>query len=89
MLGAGMVIFGRRGMLLEKAEIVDMRVRRKIDAADGAHALGLGLHAVKLDALVDPIKLDAVQPLEEVELIPGTAKLPVGGELAARSLPVF
>ena len=36
---------------------------------------------MKLDALVNPIKLDAVQPLEEVELIPRTAKLPVGREL--------
>ncbi len=65
-------------MLLEKTKIADVRVRREIDAADGAYALGLGFHAVKDDALINLIKLDAVQALEEVELIPGAAKLAVG-----------
>jgi hypothetical protein len=47
-------------MLLEKTKIANVRVRREIDAADGAYALGLGFHAVKDDALIDLIKLDAV-----------------------------
>src|SRR6185437_7974980 len=61
--------------------IVDVRMCGEADAADHAHALGLGLDAVEDDAVADLIKFDAVKPLEEIELPPGAAKLAVGGEL--------
>ena len=81
-LGAGTVIFGvDPRVLLDEAEIVDVRMRGEADAAGHAHALGLGLDAVEDDAVADLIELDAVEPLEEIELPPRAAQLAVGGEL--------
>ena len=77
-----MVIFGvTRVCALRKRKSLDVRMGGEADPADRADALGLGLHAVKRDALVDLIKLDALQALEEIELIPGAAELAVGGKL--------
>ena len=77
-----MVIFGiDPRVLLDEAEIVDVRMRGEADAAGHAHALGLGLDAVEDDAVADLIKLDAVESFEEIELPPRAAELAVGGEL--------
>src|SRR5207253_994287 len=62
------------GVLLDEAEIVEVRMAGEIDLADHALALGLGLDACKLDALAGGIELDAVETLVEIELPPGTAK---------------
>src|ERR1700690_2952146 len=42
-------------MLFQELEMVDMRVAGKADLADGSHAFGLGVDAVKLDAFVSVI----------------------------------
>ena len=49
--------------------------------------MGFGLHAVKLDALLRIVTLNALQSVEEVEVPPGTTKLTVGHHMqAARTL---
>jgi hypothetical protein len=68
-------------VLLDEAEIVDVRMCGEADAAGHAHALGLGLDAVEDDAVADLIELDAVESLEEIELPPRAARLAVGGGL--------
>src|ERR1700733_12224598 len=74
------------GVRFHKAKVVEMRMRREVDAADRAYALGLGLHTVKRDAFGDLVKLDALQFLEEIELVPGTAEFAVSGQLQANVL---
>ena len=77
-----MVIFGVTLVcVLEEAEMLEVRMAGEIDLADDAHALGLGLDAGELDALAGRVELDAVEPLEEIELPPGAAELAVGREL--------
>ena len=69
------------------AEIVQHRVLAKAQLAGDAHAVGFGLHAVKLDALLGIVTLNALKTVEEVEVPPGTAKLTVGHHMqAARTL---
>ena len=69
------------GVVLDEAEMVEMRVAGKADLADDAHALGLGLHPGKGDALAGGIELSAVELFVEIELPPGTPELAVGREL--------
>ena len=55
----------------------------KVELAGDLQALGLGLHAVELDAVVEHDALAARQVPEEIEVPPGAAELAVGGELQA------
>ncbi|MNT30142.1 hypothetical protein D3C72_1659210 [compost metagenome] len=48
-----------------------------------AYAVGLGLHAVKLDALIRIVALNALQPIEEVEMPPRAAELTVSHHMQA------
>ncbi|MNE25898.1 hypothetical protein D3C80_1192420 [compost metagenome] len=48
-----------------------------------AHAVCFGLHAVKLDALIRIVALNALQPIEEVEMPPRTAELTVSHHMQA------
>ena len=43
----------------------------------------LGLHALKLDPVVEFVDRDAIEHAEEIEMPPGPAELAVGGELEA------
>ena len=43
----------------------------------------LGLHALKLDAVVELVDLDAVEHAEEIEVPPGAAEFAVGRALQA------
>jgi hypothetical protein len=70
-------------MLFQEFEIVDMRVTRKADFSDGAHAFGFGVDAVEFDALLGLIEFDALQGAEEIEMPPGTAEFAIGRELQA------
>ena len=55
----------------------------KVELARHAQALGLGLDAVKLDAVIEHDPLATLKAPEEVEVPPGSAELAVGGELQA------
>src|SRR5262249_14487028 len=46
-----------------------------------AHAQWLRLHALKLDAVVELVNLDAVEHAEEIEVPPRPAILAIGGKL--------
>ena len=56
-------------------------LRREADLAVDLDALGLGLHALELDAVVELHDVDAVEESEEVEVPPRAAELAVGGQL--------
>ena len=58
----------------------------EIELAGDLQALGLGLDAVELDAVVEHHALAARELPEEVEMPPGAAELAVGGELQAHLL---
>jgi hypothetical protein len=53
---------------------------RKTELPGDADALRLGLNALKLDALLDLVKLDAVEHAEEIKMPPGAPELAVGRE---------
>ena len=55
----------------------------EVELARDLQALGLGLDAVELDAVVEHHALAALELPEEVEMPPGAAELAVGGELQA------
>ena len=55
----------------------------EIELARDAQALGLGLDAMELDALIEHHPLAARELPEEVEMPPGAAELAVSGELQA------
>ena len=63
------------------------RMVGEADLVDDPDALGLGLHALELDAVVELIELDAVEHAEEIEMPPCAAELAVGRELEADRLP--
>src|SRR5712691_2608370 len=69
------------GVGLQKPEMLQHRVIGKADPAADANALGLGLHALELDAVIELVDFDAVEQAEEIEVPPGAAKLAVGREL--------
>src|SRR6185312_12076679 len=59
------------GARLEELEVLQHRVGGgPAELAGDGDALGLGLHAVKLDALVELDELAALEPGEEVEMPP-------------------
>jgi hypothetical protein len=53
----------------------------KADLAVDLDRLGLGLHAVELDAAIGGVERDAVEAAEEIEMPPRAAEFAVGGEL--------
>ena len=55
----------------------------EVELAGDLQALGLGLDAVELDAVVEHHALAALELPEEIEVPPGAAELAVGGELQA------
>src|ERR1700722_14694055 len=85
---------GRRGrdahfrrdvrMRLEKLEMLQHRMAAgEAELAGDARAQMLGLHAVKLDAVIDLMDLDAVEHAVEIEMPPRAAEFAVGGALEA------
>jgi hypothetical protein len=52
----------------------------KADFAVDLERVRLGLHAVKLDAVIRQVKDHAVKAAKEIKMPPGAAKLAVGGE---------
>ena len=50
--------------------MIDKRVTRKIDLADNADAARLGLHPLKLDALLGLVLLDPRKSREKIEMPP-------------------
>jgi hypothetical protein len=68
-------------MRLEKPEVIQHRMAGKADFAVDLDGLGLGLHAVELDAVIGRVKRHAFKSAEKIEMPPGPAKLAVGGEL--------
>ena len=69
------------GMRFEKLEMLQHRMAGKADLAGDLDALGLGLHAVKLDAVLGGVGRHAVEAAEEIEMPPGAAEFAVGREL--------
>src|SRR6185503_19427585 len=61
-------------------------IGREIELARDLQALGLGLHAMELDALRSAHALAAREMPEEIEVPPGAAELAIGGELQAHLL---
>ena len=83
--GEGMVIFGVTLVLAFrnlKCSSIGWSAG-KVELARDLQALGLGLHAVELDAVVEHDALAAREVPEEIEVPPGAAELAVGGELQA------
>ena len=56
------------------------RVVGEADLAGDADALRLGLHALKLDAVIELVDLDAIEHAEEIEMPERAAELAVGRE---------
>ena len=71
------------GVRLQKLEVLQHRVIGEADLAGDLDAQRLGLHALKLDAVVELVEFDAVEHAEEIEMPPRAAELAVGGELEA------
>ena len=57
--------------------------------AGDAHAVGFGLHAVKLNALLRFVALHPLQAVEEIKVPPGATKLAVGHHLQAAGALLF
>ena len=65
------------GVPSQEPEVLDHRVAGEADAARDPEPLGLQLHALKLNALVEPHARHAVEMLEEVVMPEGAAELAV------------
>ena len=61
----------------------------KADLAVDLDRLRLGLHTVKLDAVIGRVKRHSAEPAKEIEMPPGAAKLAIGGELEPDLLLLF
>src|ERR1700751_4142810 len=68
-------------MRFEKLEVIQHRMAGKADFAVDLDGLGLGLHAVELDAVLGRVERHAVKSAEKIEMPPPAAKLAIGGEL--------
>jgi hypothetical protein len=80
-LGAGIVIFGTDAAVsLQKLEMLQHRMTGEADLAVDLQRVRLGLHAVKLNAVVGQVEGHAVEAAEEIKVPPGAAKLAVGGD---------
>ncbi|MNE57235.1 hypothetical protein D3C80_1521870 [compost metagenome] len=53
----------------------------KAQFAGHLDAAGLGLHSVKLNALLHVVAFYTIEPLKEVEVPPGTTELTIGHDL--------
>src|SRR5262249_30758169 len=62
-------------------EMLEHRMVGEPDLAGDADALRLGLHALKLDAVVELVDFDAIEHAEKVEMPERAAKLAIGGKL--------
>jgi hypothetical protein len=65
------------------------RMTGKADLAVDLKCVRLGLHAVKLDAVVGEVKLHAVEAAKEIKMPPGPAKLAICGEFQPDFLLLF
>ena len=61
--------------------MLEHRVIGETDLALDPDALRLGLNALKLDAVVELVELDAIEHAEEIEMPERAAEFAVGGEL--------
>src|SRR3954467_15075287 len=64
----------------EELEVLEHRMAPEADLADDVGPLRLGLHARELDAVIELLHRDAVEPAKEIEMPPRAAKLAVGGK---------
>src|SRR4029077_5661088 len=71
----------RAGVGFEKFEMIDHRMMREAELAMDANAARLGLHALKLDAVIELVDLDAIEHAIEIKVPPGTAEFAVGRKL--------
>src|SRR6266700_200440 len=72
----------RLAVRFEEAEVLEHRMGgRKAQRSDNVRRLGLGLHALELDARLYLAQFDAIEQAVEIEMPPGAAKLAVSGEL--------
>ncbi len=65
------------GVGLEELEMLQHRMIGEADLSRDANALGLGLHALKLDAMIELVDFDAVEHAEEIEMPERAAELAV------------
>ena len=63
--------------------MLEHRMVGESDLAGDLDAARLGLHALELDAMIDLVDLDAIEPAVEIEVPPGAAEFAVGRELQA------
>ena len=71
------------GVGLHELEVLQHRVIGEVDLAGDADALRLGLHTLKLDAVVELVDLDVVETVIEIEVPEHAAVLAVGRALQA------
>ena len=57
-------------MRFEKLEMIQHRMAGEADLAVDLDGLGLGLHAVKLDAVIGRVKRHAGEAAEKIEMPP-------------------
>jgi hypothetical protein len=68
-------------MCLQELEMFQHRMTGKADLAADLEGVRLGLHAVKLNAVVGQVERHTVEAAKEIKMPPGAAKLAVGGKL--------
>ena len=61
----------------------------KADLAVDLERVRLGLHAVKLNAVVGEVELHAVEAAKEIKMPPGATKFAIGGEFQPDLLLLF
>ena len=72
------------GVVAQKAEVIDHRMRRKSDLASNAQSLGLSLDAaLERDAMIRAERFNAIQPLQKIEVPHGAAEFAIGGAAQA------
>ena len=71
------------GVRLQELEVLQHRMIGKSDLAGDLDAARLGLHALKLNAVIELVDFHAVEHAEEIEVPPRAAKLAIGGKLKA------
>ncbi|MOA49421.1 hypothetical protein D3C78_1723020 [compost metagenome] len=69
------------GYAFQETKILQHRMVAKAQFAGHLDAAGLGLHSVKLNALLHVVAFYTIEPLKEVEVPPGTTELTIGHDL--------
>ena len=69
------------GVCFQELEMLQHRVIGEAELAFDARGARPGLHALKLDAVIELLDLDAVEHAVEVEMPPGAAEFAVGRDL--------